>query len=399
MANHSNAKELFEKYYFQMHNRFPVTFTKGKGCKLYDDEGNEYLDVLAGIAVDCLGHAHPRHVQAIREQAEKLIHVSNFFYNEPQSLLAEKLSQLAGMDRVFFCNSGLEANEGALKLVRKYAHERGRTGKVYSFEGCFHGRSIATIAMGKPVYQEGFSPLPEGFEMLPFNDVDALQKISDNDVAVFVEFVQGEGGVRPAQKDFIDALARVCKEKGVLLVADEIQTGIGRTGKWFAYQHYGVTPDVMTLAKGLAGGFPIGAVLASDEVSKTFKPGNHSTTFGGNPLACAASLATLEAIEDEHLVENTREVGSYIVSKIEEALKGNAVLKEVRGLGLLIGVEFTFACKELVDQLLKNKVVANCTAGNVLRLAPPLLFSKSDADRLVAEIAKSMQELSVNANY
>lgn len=399
MANHRNAKELFEKYYFQMHNRFPVTFIKGSGCKLYDDEGNEYLDVLAGIAVDCLGHAHPKHVQAICEQAEKLIHVSNFYYNEPQSRLAEKLNELSGMDRAFFCNSGLEANEGALKLARKYAHERGRNGKVYCFEGCFHGRSIATITMGKSIYQEGFGPLPEGFEMLPYNDIEALQKISENDIAVFIEFVQGEGGVRPAQNEFVQALAKVCRETGVLLIADEIQTGIGRTGKWFGYQHYGVLPDVVTLAKGLAGGFPIGAVLAGDEVSKTFKPGNHSTTFGGNPLACATSLATLETIEEENLINNTSEVGTYIVEKLKEKFKGNTSVKEVRGMGLLIGIEFAFACKELVDQLLKNKVVANCTAGNVLRLAPPLLFSKAEADQVMAEIGKSMQELSVNANY
>lgn len=399
MNPRQDAKELFSQYYFQMHNRFPVTFVEGKGCKLYDDEGNEYLDALAGIAVDCLGHGHPRHVKAIQEQAAKLIHVSNFYYNLPQSQLAEYLNRISGFDRSFFCNSGLEANEGALKLVRKYAHERGKTGKVYSFTGCFHGRSIATVALGKKIYQEGFGPLPEGFEMLPFNDIDALEKISDADVAVFIEFVQGEGGVNPARQDFIDAVVKICREKNVLLVADEIQTGIGRTGKWFGFQHYNVKPDVVTLAKGLAGGFPIGAVLADDDVSKTFKPGNHSTTFGGNPLACATALATLQAIDEENILENSKSVGEYLRHQLSEKFREDKTVKEIRGLGLLTGIEFSFPCKDLVDQLLKSRIVASCTAGNVVRLAPPLIFSREEADTLVEGIAKSLEEIGTNTNY
>ncbi len=399
MTHNTDAQKLFEEYYFQMHNRYPVTFINGKGCKLYDDQGNEYLDALAGIAVNSLGHCHPAQIKAIQDQAATLIHISNFYYNLPQSELAQKLSEVSGFERSFFCNSGLEANEGALKLVRKYGHERGKSGKIYSFTGCFHGRSIATITLGKEIYQEGFGPLPEGFEKLTYNSLEDLEKISENDIAVFIEFVQGEGGVKPANQDFVDKLFRVCREKNVLIVGDEIQTGIGRTGKWFGFQHYSHKPDVITLAKGLAGGFPIGAVLADTEVSQTFKPGNHTSTFGGNPLACATALATINTIEKEKLVENSEIVGDYTLNLLEEKLKANPAVKGIRGKGLLIGIEFTFPCGELTKILLKNRLLVSCTAGNVIRLAPALIISKGEIDLAVEIIEKSVEELSINVNY
>jgi len=399
MLKNQNAQELFQQYYFPMHNRFPVTFINGKGCKLYDDNGLEYLDALGGIAVNSLGHCHPAHVKAIQEQAATLIHVSNFYYNLPQSQLAQKLNDISGFDRAFFCNSGLEANEGAIKLARKYAGQKGKTGKIYSFTGCFHGRSLATVAMGKKVYQEGFEPMPSGFEMLNYNDVGALSAISENDVAVFIEFIQGEGGVNPANRDFIDKLVTICREKNVLLIADEIQTGIGRTGKWFGFQHYQAKPDIVTLAKGLAGGFPIGAVLADEDIAVTFKPGNHSTTFGGNPLACATALATLNTIESELLVENVFESGKYLKDKLMERFSGKAAVKEIRGLGLLVGIEFNFPCGDLVKKIFQNKLLVSCTAGNVIRLAPPLIVSRGEIDKIVNIIDKSVEELTINVNY
>ncbi len=399
MTQSQDAKELYNDYYFQMHNRYPVTFINGKGCKLYDDNGNEYLDALAGIAVNSLGHCHPSLVKAIQEQAATLMHISNFYYNLPQSQLAEKLNKVSTIDRVFFCNSGVEANEGAIKLARKYAHEHGKTGNIYSFTGCFHGRSLATVAMGKKMYQEGFEPMPGGFEMLPFNDLSALDKISENDIAVFIEFIQGEGGVNPANHDFVEKLGNICQRNNVLLIADEIQTGIGRTGSWFGFQHYQVKPDIITLAKGLAGGFPIGAVMAKENISKSFKPGNHSTTFGGNPLACAAAFATLNTIENEQLIDNAINMGDYFITQLKESFGNNPAVKEIRGVGLLIGLELNFSCGELVKNLLKNKLLVSCTAGNVVRFAPPLIISKTEIDRIIEIVGKTLEEMSVNVNY
>ncbi len=399
MTHISDAQELFQNYYFQMHNRYPVTFINGKGCKLYDDQGVEYIDTLAGIAVNSLGHCHPAQVKAIQEQAATLIHISNFYYNQPQSELAEKLHAISGYERSFFCNSGAEANEGAIKLARKYGQERGKSGKIYSFTGCFHGRTLATITMGKEVYQQGFGPLPEGFEMLQYNSLEDLDKITDNDIAVFIEFLQGEGGVNPAKKEFIDKLFNVCKEKNVLIIGDEIQTGIGRTGTWFGYEHYGVKPDIITLAKGLAGGFPIGAVLADSEIAQTFKPGNHSSTFGGNPLACATALATLSAIENEKLVANSKETGNYLLSQLKSKFDNHPAVNDIRGAGLLIGIEFNFPCGELAKVMLKNKLLVSCTAGNVIRMAPPLIISKEEIDLVLSIIEKSVEELSINVNY
>lgn len=392
IANLLDAQKLFEDHYFQMHRRFPVTFVQGKGCRLYDDQGKEYLDALAGIAVDSLGHCHPNMVRAISEQAAKLIHVSNFYYNQPQSEAAKKITEISGFERAFFCNSGVEANEGAIKLVRKYAHQKGKNGKIFSFTNCFHGRSLTTIAMGKRAYQEGFDPMPEGFGQLSFNDISALEAIDNNTTAVFIEFIQGEGGVNPATPEFIEALKNKCEATDTLIVADEIQTGIGRTGKWFAFQHYNLIPDVITLAKGLGSGFPIGAVLSSNEISSVFTPGSHSSTFGGNPLACTVALEVLNTIEKEDLVANADSCGTYLMNKLEEGLNKYKQVEQVRGKGLMIGIVFKSQCSELGKILMKNGLLVSCTAGNVIRIVPPLIINQSDADEVVTKMITSVDE-------
>ena len=284
-------QSLYDDKHFHTYRRFPLTLIKGRGTRVYDTEGKSYLDALAGIAVNNVGHCHPKVVQAIKEQAENLIHISNLYYNIPQSTLANLLTEVSGFDRVFFCNSGLEANEGALKIARKFGAEHGKTGPVIYFSGCFHGRSIATVTMGKEAFQNGFGPLPDGFKQLPYNDIDALDQIDDSTKAIFLECIQGEGGIHIGKKDFISKVGKICKEKNILLVVDEIQTGMGRTGKMFAYEHFNIEPDVVTLAKGLGSGLPIGAILAKEDVAKIIQPGDHGSTFGGNPVACAAAIA------------------------------------------------------------------------------------------------------------
>ena len=304
-------RNQYDENHFQTYRRFPLTLVKGKGTKVYDADGKEYLDALAGIAVNNVGHCHPRVVKAIQDQAENLIHVSNLYYNIPQSNFAQLLTEVSGFDRVFFCNSGLEANEGAIKIARKLGEQNGKNGPIIYFSGCFHGRSITSITMGKEAFQKGFGPLPEGFRQLPYNDIDALDQISDDTKAIFVECIQGEGGINIGNKDFLKRVNEICKEKNIVLVVDEVQTGMGRTGKMFSYEHFDLDPDVITLAKGLGSGVPIGAILAKEKASSVLVPGDHGSTFGGNPLACAAALANLEVILDEKLLENTRSVGSY----------------------------------------------------------------------------------------
>ncbi len=383
--------ELYEKHHFNMYRRFPLTLINGMGCKVWDDEGREYIDALAGIAVNSVGHCHPGVVNAICEQAGKLIHVSNIYYNVPQSSLAKLLTELSGLDRVYFTNSGLEANEGALKLARKYSQKHGKKGPVISFENCFHGRSIGTIAMGKEKYQEGFGPMPEGFVQLPFNDLKALDKISDETSAVFVEVIQGEGGVVPGSQDFLRKLGEICKQKDIVLVVDEIQTGIGRTGKMFAFEHYGLKPDIITLAKGLGGGVPIGAVLAREEIAHMFQPGDHGTTFGGNPLACAAALATVSAVLEENLIEAAARQGAYLRNALHVLASEIDEIKEVRGMGLMWGVDFIFPCREIALEMMRRGVLVSCTDNTVIRIVPPLIISRKELDKVVETLAGAVE--------
>ncbi|BAX79922.1 aspartate aminotransferase family protein [Labilibaculum antarcticum] len=387
--------DLDKKYYLQTFKRYPLTFDHGKGSHIWDVEGNEYIDMLGGIAVNSVGHSHPKVVKAIQNQAAKLIHISNFYLSEPQVMLSKKLVELSGLDRVFFANSGAESVEGAIKIARKYAHSIGRGGNVISFENSFHGRTLATIATGKKAYQKGFDPIPQGFSQVPFNNIEAIKKAVDkNTAAIIIEPIQGEGGVNVANKTFLNQLRTFCDEQDIVLIFDEIQCGIGRTGKMFAKEHFGVQPDIMTLAKALGGGVPIGAILSNQKISAAIDFGDHGTTFGGNPLVCAASLATLEVIETEKLLKQSEEKGNWLKSEI--AAMENPDIKKIRGLGLMIGIEFNFETKPLVQKMLENGVLANSTSDTVLRLVPPLNISYEDLGKAMDVLKKSLKEIKGN---
>ncbi|MCF8370993.1 MAG: aspartate aminotransferase family protein [Bacteroidales bacterium] len=391
----STYNDLDKKYYLQTFKRHPLTFDHGNGSHIWDVEGNEFIDMLGGIAVNSVGHSHPKVVKAIQDQAAKLIHISNFYLSRPQVMLSIKLVELSGLDRVFFANSGAESVEGAIKIARKYAHSVGRGGNIISFENSFHGRTLATIATGKKAYQKGFEPIPQGFFQVPFNDMEAIKKTADNNTAaIIVEPIQGEGGVNFANKTFLKALRTFCDEQHIVLIFDEIQCGVGRTGKMFAKEHFEVEPDIMTLAKALGGGVPIGAILSNEKVSSAIEFGDHGTTFGGNPLVCAASLATIEVIETENLLQQAEEKGNWL--KAEISAMNNPDIKEIRGLGLMIGIEFNFETKPLVQKMLENGVLANATADRVLRLVPPLNISYEDLEKAVEVLKKSLKEIQDN---
>ncbi len=385
-------QELDTKYYLQTFKRFPLTLSRGSGAHVWDVEGNEYIDMMGGIAVNGVGHCHPKVVRAIQQQAEKLIHISNFYLSEPQVALSAKLIQLSVLDRVFFANSGAESVEGALKIARKYAHSKGKGGDILSFENSFHGRTLATIATGKKQMQKGFGPMPEGFTQVPFNDIDAVRKAAGkNTAAIIIEPIQGEGGINVAGKDFMKDLRAFCSEQDIVLIFDEIQCGMGRTGRMFAKEHYGVEPDIITLAKALGGGVPIGAVLSNEKVSSAIEFGDHGTTYGGNPLVCAASLATIEVMEEENLLQQATEKGEWIRMQIEEM--NHKAVKEIRGMGLMIGVEFDFETKTLVQKMMEKGVLANATAANVLRLVPPLNIPYEDLEKVMDVLKTSLDEL------
>ena len=384
------------------YNRLPVAFTHGDGVWVWDESGKKYLDGLAGIAVNTLGHKHPRLTAAIADQAGKLIHTSNLYTVRLQEQLATRLAALANMDNVFFCNSGLEANEAAIKIARKFGHDRGLAlPEIVVYENAFHGRSMATLsATGNAKVQKGFEPLVEGFVRVPMNDLAALEKIAaerPNVVAVFLETIQGEGGINPARIDYLQAVRALCDRKGWLLMLDEVQCGIGRTGKWFAHQWAGILPDVMPLAKGLASGVPIGAVVARGIAAQVFQPGNHGTTFGGNPLACRAALETLQVIEDDGLLAHAATVGAHIKARFEAELGKTPGFVEVRGYGLMIGIQLARPCAELVGQALAAGLLINVTQDSVVRLLPPLIMTKAEADLLVDGLAPIIRAfLSVN---
>lgn len=374
------------------YGRLPVAFSHGEGSWLFDLAGKRYLDALSGIAVSTLGHNHPRLVKAIAEQAARVIHTSNLYGIPLQESLSDRLAGLSGMDEVFFCNSGAEANEAAIKLARLYGHGRGiAESAIVVMEQSFHGRTLATLsATGNKKVQVGFEPLVGGFVRVPFDDLSALEAAvagRSDIVAILVEPVQGEGGIRVAHQAYLQALRALCDERQWLLMFDEVQCGIGRTGKWFGHQNAAVKPDVMTLAKGLGSGVPIGACLAAGRATGTFKPGNHGSTFGGNPLACAAALTTLAVVEDDGLLSNALVVGDLIRSTLVRALEGVSGVVDIRGAGLMIGIELDRPCGVLVTQALEAGFLINVTADKVVRLLPALNFSTADAATLVEGLA------------
>jgi acetylornithine aminotransferase len=374
--------------------RQPVTFTKGEGVWLWDTAGEKYLDALAGVAVNGLGHAHPKLVAAISEQAAKLIHVSNVYHIAEQDALADKLCAISGMDKVFFCNSGCEANEASIKLARLYGHNKGISSpEIIVMDKSFHGRTMATLsATGNRKVQAGFEPLVSGFIRVPYDDVDAVKQVASsnpNVVAILVEPVQGEGGINIPKDSsaYLETLRQICDAHGWLLMVDEVQTGIGRTGTWFAFQHTAIMPDVMSLAKGLGSGVPIGACLARGKAAEVFVYGKHGSTFGGNPLACAAGLATLAAIEDEGLCAHAEKMGELIKLGFQAAFADTPAVKVVRNAGLMIGIELDRPCGELVKMALAAKLLINVTAEKVVRLLPPLVITQDEAQELVKRLS------------
>jgi len=378
-----------KKYLMNTYNRFPIVLRKGRGVKVWDSTGKEYLDFVGGIAVNCLGHCHPKVVIALQKQAQRLIHVSNLYHIEPQIRLAKLLVENSFADKVFFCNSGAEAIEGAIKLARKYSkdHISPQKYEIITAAGSFHGRTLAALsATGQEKFHKGFEPLVPGFKHVPFNDAEAVRSaVNENTCAVMLEPIQGEGGVRMPSENYLEQVRQICNENKLLLILDEIQTGMGRTGKLFAYEHYNVQPDIMALAKGLGGGFPIGAVLAKEHVAAAFQPGNHASTFGGNPLACAAAAATIETLlEDGFLMEHCNRIGGYFKECLERLKKDySSYIIEVRGRGLMLGMEMTKAGDPIVESCIKMGILINCTSGNVLRFTPPLIVSEKEIDRLI----------------
>lgn len=386
-----NAQQLENKYHFQVYNRYPITIDRGLGAKVWDTEGNVYIDILGGIAVNNLGHCHPAIVSAIKEQAERLLHVSNFYYTEPQSQFIERLAYLSGLDRVFLCNSGVEAMEACVKLARKWGKKHGKSGNIISLSDGFHGRSVTTITMSKPTYQEDFEPLPSGFIQSPFNDFEALEKtVDDQTIAIAFELIQGNSGVHVIDKDFLKKVRKLCDNKNILLIIDEVQTGVGRTGKFFCYEHFGIRPDIVASAKALAGGIPIGAVMAKEEVASALSYGNHGTTFGGNPFACAVGNACLKTIELDNICEQAAEKGAYMMDLIRTKTAHLDSVVDVRGMGLMIGVELDKPARPVVEKMFEYKVLSNAAGGNVIRIVPPIVISKEEIDQVVDVLVMSL---------
>ena len=378
-----------EPHVMKTYGRLPLALSHGRGCWVWDTEGKRYLDGLGGIAVNTLGHAHPRLVPALQEQIGKLIHSSNYYLVPLQEQLAAKLCGLSGLTNVFFCSTGLEANEAALKIARKYGHDKGiDRPEIVVYEMAFHGRSIATLsATGNPKVQAGFGPLVEGFVRVPLNDVAAIEavaKTNKNVVAIFLEVIQGEGGVRPATVDYLQAVRRICDAHGWLLMLDEVQCGMGRTGKWFAHQWAGILPDVMPLAKGLGSGVPVGAVVCGPKAADVFGPGNHGTTFGGNPLAMRAGVETIRIMEEDDLLANAATVGAALKAGLERELAGVAGVAQIRGQGLMLGIELDRPCGDLLGRAAKAGLMLSVTAERVVRLVPPLILSLDEAAQIVA---------------
>ena len=380
------AQEIFQnyqEYIMPTYTKVPLIFVKGKGSWLWDIQHKVYLDFFPGWGVGSLGHCHPKVLAAVRDQVSKLIFIPNNYYHHSQAKLAKEIVYWSYPAKVFFCNSGAEANEGAIKLSRKFGQGRF---EIITFENSFHGRTLAALAAtGQRKYQEGFQPLPEGFKIVKFNDIQAVRNaLSEKTIAIMLELIQGEGGINLADKNFVLGLRRICDEKKMLLIVDEVQTGIGRTGKLFCYQHYGVTPDIITLAKALGGGLPIAAMVVKKEIADTLGPGMHASTFGGSPLVCKAALAVLKAIQKEKLLKNTQEMGGYLFLKLNELKSKYKLIKEIRGLGLMAGVELNVEGKAIIEKCIEKGLLINCTHDKVLRLMPALNTTKKEIDKAIA---------------
>ena len=385
--------ELYNKYVIANYGRLPRLITKGEGCYLYDAEGNKILDMFPGWAVSAIGHCHPKVVDALRKQAGELLHIDNTFYSEPQGILAQLLSERAFGGKCFFCNSGAEANEAALKLARLHT-EQGKY-KFITAEGSFHGRTFATMtATAQPKHHEGLLPLLPGFVYVPFNDVSALESAFDDEVAaVMIEPIQGEGGINLATDEYMQAIRRLCDDNGAVMICDEVQTGMGRTGKWFGYQHFDIEPDIITMAKALGGGVAIGAMMAKEEVAASLVPGKHASTFGGNALVCAAAIAVIEAIEEENLLENANQLGRYTMDKLEKLKQKHDIIDSVRGVGLMIGVQLNGSGVEIVNKCLEKGLRINCTQGTVLRFMAPMIATEDQIDRAVDILDSVLAEM------
>ena len=393
--------EASSPHVMNTYGRVPIALSHGQGCRVWDVNGKSYLDALGGIAVNTLGHNHPQLVPALQDQIAKIIHSSNYYHVPNQEALAKKLVELSGMSNVFFCSTGLEANEAALKLARKFGHDKGiERPEIVVYEKAFHGRSIATLsATGNPKIQAGFGPLVEGFIRVPINNIESLKRATEgnpNVVAVFFEAIQGEGGVHAMHLDYLQAVRQLCDERDWLLMIDEVQCGMGRTGKWFAHQWAGIKPDVMPLAKGLGSGVPVGAVVAGPRAAHIFQPGNHGTTFGGNPLAMRAGVETIRIMEEDGLLANAAQVGAHLAAELAKALSTELAaqtVKEIRGQGLMIGVELAKPCAELVKRCADNGLFISVTADTVIRLVPPLILSVSEADEVVSILCPLIKQL------
>jgi len=387
--------DLSDRYIMSTYKRHPLVLTRGLGVHVWDSDGRCYLDLVGGIAVCALGHAHPKVVAAIKEQVENLSHVSNLYHIAPQILLAQLLMENSPFDKAFFCNSGAEANEAAIKLARKYGSEQmGGRYELITMQDSFHGRTLATVtATAQERFHVGFEPLPEGFRYVPYNDLPALEAaVTEKTCGVLVEPIQGESGVVIPDPGYLPGIRRICDKKGLLMIADEVQTGIGRTGMLFACEHDDVIPDMITLAKALGNGFPIGALLAKEKIAAAFVPGSHGSTFGGNPLACAAALATLETILNEGILENCRKVGEYFLSRLGELKEKHPRIREVRGQGLMLAVELTVPGAEFVQKCMEKGLLTNCTNGNVLRFVPPLILTRQDVEKAIGILDGVLEE-------
>ena len=386
--------EETEKYYLPLFGRYPMVMELGQGCRVWDNEGNEYVDAFAGIAVNSLGYNHPVLVKAISEQASKLMHCSNLYYTEIQAKALRVVAEATGMDRIFFANCGAEGNEGAMKLARKYGVSKAPTKyKIISADESFHGRTFDTLAAtGHDYYHVGYGPLSPGHVLVPYGDIKALEAQMDDDVcAVLLEPIQGEGGVHVPPAEYLQQVRALCDKHDALLIFDEVQTGVARTGKWFAYMHSGVKPDILTFAKGIGGGFPVAGFAVPERLAHVFKPGDHGGTFGGNPLACAAVYATLTTIKSEGLVDKVAEKGEYFKNELRKLQeKYPDKVTDVRGCGLMLGMEVAGEGKPIVESCLSNNVIVNCTAGNVIRIVPPLIISREEIDIVVAALDKAL---------
>ncbi|GGH48726.1 acetylornithine aminotransferase [Comamonas phosphati] len=389
--------EVAEPHVMTTYGRVPIALERGQGCRLWDVDGKEYLDALGGIAVNTLGHNHPKFVPALQEQLAKLIHCSNYYHVPGQEVLAKLLTERARMDKAFFCSTGLEANEAAIKLARKYGVDKGIANPVIVvYDNAFHGRSLGTMsATANPKVRDGFGPLLDGFVRIPANDIEALKKATEgnpNIVGVMMEPIQGEGGLHPMRAEYMQQVRALCDAKGWLMILDEVQSGMGRTGKWFAHQWAGIVPDIMSLAKGLGSGVPVGAVVAKGKAAEVFKPGNHGTTFGGNPLSMRAGIETIRIMEEDGLLAHTAKVGAHLKARLQQELGGIEGVVEVRGEGLIIGIELARPCGVLLTRGAEAGLLFSVTADTVVRLVPPLIMTEAEADEVVARLKPLVQQ-------